>query len=74
MDQTSSTADISRYEIIIVTLSNGHIIPVQLDKQTGETWQGHLVGGNLSWRKISVHEDSSFMNNASAGRRGDSYR
>lgn len=41
-----------KYEIIIVTLSNGHIIPVKLNKETGETWQGHLVGGNLSWRLI----------------------
>ena len=44
--------DQQRYELIIITLSNGHIIPVKLDRQTGDTWQGHLIAGNLSWRTI----------------------
>ncbi len=40
------------FEVIIVTLSNGHIIPVLLNKASGESWQGHLITGTLSWRKI----------------------
>lgn len=69
--QTVGKGD-SRFEIIIVTLSNGHIIPVKLDRQTGETWQGHLVGGNLSWREIEVSDDGG--NSSQFGRRSDGYR
>ena len=70
MSNSNESVPAERFEIIIVTLSNGHIIPIMLDKTEGKSWQGHLVGGNLSWRHILEYDEASMhMNNAPINRR-----